>query len=97
MKIIPIKVSVAVMAMAIFFAGCATDAELAKEAKITLSQATAIALKLRPGTIADSELEKEVGGSGLRYTFDIKSDGKTYEVGVDAADGTILENGVEGG
>jgi uncharacterized membrane protein YkoI len=38
------------------------------------------------------ELEKEMGGSGLRYSFDIKAKGVTYEVGVDAADGSVLEN-----
>jgi hypothetical protein len=32
----------------------------------------------------DEELEKEKGGSGLRYSFDIKSGRVVYEVGVDA-------------
>ena len=69
--------------------------ELAGGAKVTLVQATAIALKARPGRIADQELEKEKGGSGLRYSFDIVSRGKTIEVGVDAATGRVLENGAE--
>lgn len=64
-----------------------------KDAKITLEQATAIALKLRPtGIITSKELEKEKGGSGLRFTFDIKVGKKTYEVGVDAVTGAVLEN-----
>lgn len=55
-----------------------------------------IALKARPGKITDEELEKEKGGSGLRYSFDIKVDSKTYEVGVDAVTGKLLENKREG-
>ncbi len=72
-----------------------TGHELAKGAKVTLSQARAAALKARPGRIADQELEKEAGGSGLRYSFDIMSHGKTIEVGIDAMSGAVLENGAE--
>lgn len=73
-----------------------TGHELAKSAKVTIEQAEAIALKARPGKVKDRELEKEKGGSGLRYTFDlVGADGKTYEVGVDAADGKVLENGLD--
>jgi uncharacterized membrane protein YkoI len=71
-------------------------AKLAPNAKITMDQARAIALKARPGQITDEELENEGGGSGLRYSFDIKSGGKTYEVGVDAQTGRVLENAGEG-
>jgi hypothetical protein len=70
--------------------------KLAKEAKITMEQATAIALKVRPGKIADKELEREHGGSGLRYSFDVVGKGVTYEVGVDAQTGAVLENGRDG-
>jgi uncharacterized membrane protein YkoI len=73
-----------------------TGAELAPQARVTLAKARAIALRARPGTITDQELEKEKGGSGLRYSFDIKQRGKTYEVGVDARTGTVLENIAEG-
>lgn len=70
--------------------------ELAAQAKIGLEQAQAIALKARPGAITDRELEKEAGGSGLRWSFDIKAGGKTFEVGVDAGTGKVLENKAEG-
>ena len=70
--------------------------ELAKTAKITVEDARVIALKARPGTITDQELEKEKGGSGLRYSFDIKDGKTTYEVGVDAQTGKVLENAAEG-
>ena len=75
-----------------------TGEELAKDAKVTIEQARAIALKAHPGKIADEELEKENGGYGLRYSFDITGDkpGKTQEVGVDALTGKVLENKPEG-
>jgi uncharacterized membrane protein YkoI len=71
-------------------------ASLASTAKVTLATARATALAARPGVITDQELEKEKGGTGLRYSFDIKSNGKTFEVGVDARTGKVLENGAEG-
>lgn len=92
-------------AMALLAAGAATatpaahglkGARLSPMASVTLSSARATALAARPGVITDQELEKEVGGSGLRYSFDIKSNGKTFEVGVDAKTGKLLENGAEG-
>jgi uncharacterized membrane protein YkoI len=61
-----------------------------------MAQAETIALKARPGRITDKELEKEGGGSGLRYSFDVKASGVTYEVGVDARTGKVLENAKEG-
>jgi hypothetical protein len=73
-----------------------TGEELAKYAKVTLPEARAIALKAFPGKITDEELEKERGGSGLRYSFDIKNGGMTHEVGVDAKTGKLLENSAEG-
>jgi uncharacterized membrane protein YkoI len=93
---------VALAASAITFAGTGMasaklkGAELMGEARFTLGAARIAALKVRPGKITDQELEKEKGGSGLRYTFDILSKGKSYEVGVDAKTGMILENVLEG-
>src|SRR5439155_23827669 len=72
-----------------------TGRALAGQARVSLQQARRIALAARPGVIVDQELEKEGGGSGLRYSFDIRSHGRTYEVGVDAANGKVLENGGE--
>jgi uncharacterized membrane protein YkoI len=73
-----------------------TGEKLAKDAKISIAEARAIALKAHPGKITDEELEREAGGSGLRYSFDIKSGGSTQEVGVDAQTGDVLENAEEG-
>ncbi len=70
--------------------------ELARQAMITLGQARVIALKAHPGTVTDEELEAEPGGSGLRYSFDIKDAKGTHEVGVDAKTGMVLENKLEG-
>ncbi|WP_277978942.1 PepSY domain-containing protein [Sphingomonas phyllosphaerae] len=72
------------------------EARLATEAKFPIAAARRLALRVRPGRITDEELEREKGGSGLRYSFDISSRGKTYEAGVDARSGAVLENAVEG-
>jgi len=61
-----------------------TGQRLAGNAKATLSEARSIALRARPGAI------------GLRYSFDIKSGKATYEVGVDATSGKVLQNTKEG-
>lgn len=66
--------------------------ELAGQAKVSMAQAIAIAQKARSGIVTDRELEHEGGGSGLRYSFDIKSGARTFEVGVDAVSGKVLEN-----
>lgn len=73
-----------------------TGQELASGAKVSIDQARAIALKAVPGKVTDQELEKENGGSGLRYSFDIKRGATTHEVGVDAQTGAVLENKAEG-
>lgn len=97
-------------AMALYFAAAAamplaitmvpaaayTGQELASQAKTSISQARAIALKAHPGKITDEELEREPGGNGLRYSFDIKRGRVTQEVGVDAQTGKVLENKKEG-
>lgn len=71
-------------------------AQYSNEAKVSLTQARHIALSTYPGKIVSEELEKEGGGSGLRYSFDIKKGNTTHEVGVDAKTGKVLENSVEG-
>jgi uncharacterized membrane protein YkoI len=97
-----LSLSIAALA-AVAFCGSAAAAptrlfkghELAGQAKVSLAQARATALKARPGQVTDQELEKEGGGSGLRYSFDIKSGARTFEVGIDARTGAVLENGAE--
>src|SRR5438270_12836181 len=71
-------------------------ANLLPMAKVSLAKARSTALAARPGKITDQELEKERGGPGLRYSFDITSQGKTFEVGVDGRTGKVLENKAEG-
>ena len=73
-----------------------TGQKLAHNAKVTMVEARATALKAYPGKITDEELEKESGGSGLRYSFDIRHGKVTQEVGVDAQTGKVLENKAEG-
>ncbi|MBN2856473.1 MAG: PepSY domain-containing protein [Halothiobacillaceae bacterium] len=73
-----------------------TGESYAAQAKVSLDEARSIALKAYPGKITDEELEKESGGSGLRYSFDIETGTVTHEVGVDAQSGAVLENKKEG-
>lgn len=85
-----------VMLLGAMSAQAYTGEALAKHAKVTMTEARAIALKAHPGKVTDEELEKEAGGSGLRYSFDIRKGKVTQEVGVDAQTGAILENKEEG-
>ena len=66
------------------------------DASVTLAQARETALKTYPGKIVSEELEKESGGSGLRYSFVIRHHTDKHEVGIDAKTGAVLENSVEG-
>ena len=92
-----IKVSCVAMLIGMVSAAQAyTGEELEKDAKVSISEARATALKVHPGKITDEELEKEPGGSGLRFTFVIKDGPESYEIGVDAQTGIVLENIVEG-
>lgn len=79
------------------FAASSSSAKPAMQATITMAQAKKIALKAFPGHILHQELEHEKGGSGLRYSFDIKHGNIVHEVGVDAMTGKILENDVDNG
>lgn len=72
----------------------ANQSEYAKEAKITMAEARATALKRVPGTILDEELEKEKGR--LQYAFDICSENKQiYDVEIDAKTGEVLKAGLD--
>jgi uncharacterized membrane protein YkoI len=65
-------------------------ASLKKEAKISVEEARAIALKKVPGEIQEEELEKEHGK--LVYSYDIRATGQKdiTEVQVSAIDGSIV-------
>jgi peptidase YpeB-like protein len=68
-----------------------TQAELQKEARISMEKARSIALKKVPhGKIASEELEREHGK--LIYSFDVKTNrpGVT-EVNVDAMNGKVID------
>ena len=73
-----------------------SQSELAKQAKISLEAATAVAIKEVPGgTVSSHELEREDGK--LIYSFDIKLAGKSgiEEVAVDAMSGAMIEHAHE--
>ncbi|HET8700634.1 MAG TPA: PepSY domain-containing protein [Nitrococcus sp.] len=88
--------------IALAMAGTATvaatldGAQYLRDAKIKPADARTTALKMVGGKIIAEELEKEPGGSGLRYSFDIKKGNVIHEVGIDAETGKVLENSVEG-
>jgi len=95
MKKLVSMMAVIAVALGVPALGSASSADLSKQAHIQMPQARAIALKVFPGHIVKEELEKEKGGSGLRYSFDISNGKVTHEVGVDAKTGKTLENSVE--
>ena len=66
------------------------------DASVKPADARVTALKAYPGKIVSEELEKESGGSGLRYSFVILHHAAKHEVGIDAKTGAVLENSVEG-
>jgi uncharacterized membrane protein YkoI len=68
---------------------------LASQATVTIVSARAMAKQVVPGSILSEELEKEAGGSGLRYTFDIRGAAGVREVGIDAKTGKVLENSAD--
>jgi len=69
--------------------------QLLPQAKVSLTQARGIAQHTVRGAIVSQELEKENGGSGLRYSFDVKTAHGVREVGVDAKTGAVLENSAD--
>lgn len=74
--------------------GGATLAATPPVPKISKAQARAIALKLAPGTIKESEYEFERGA--WRWSFDIQMPGHIQEVGIDGQSGKVVENSNEG-
>ena len=64
--------------------------EDAKQAKISLAEARAIALRRIDGKVIEEDLEKENGR--LQYAFDIRTaDGKVFDVEIDAITGEVLQ------
>ncbi len=84
------------LAASVLSAHAFTGEKYAEDTKIGIAAARTIALKAFPGKISDEELEIETGGSGLRYSFDIRSGTIVHEVGVDAKTGKLMENNTEG-
>jgi len=71
-----------------------SDASMRKEAKLSMKQARAIAVKAAPGKVNSGELERENGK--LIYSFDIRTAKHTItEVNVNAMDGTVVDTQVE--
>ena len=73
-----------------------TGEKSAKDAKVILPAAEAIALKAHPARSPIASWSATAAVTGLRYSFDISNQGVVYEVGVDAKTGRVLENAPEG-
>lgn len=87
MKKVITAVFVALMAAGLYAAE--TQAQLQKEAKISMRKAKSIAIKQVPGgKIKSAELERE--GGKLIYSFDIKGTKGITEVNVDATNGKVV-------
>ncbi len=72
-----------------------TGHQLMTQATVSLKQARSIALRAAHGTIVSQQIEREAGGSGLRYTFSVKTAAGMREIGIDAKTGTVLGNVAE--
>jgi uncharacterized membrane protein YkoI len=83
-------------AFAAVHAAAAVQSPDRRQARVTPAAARAAALKAFAGQIVSAELERERGGSGLRYSFDIRRGAVTHEVGIDAKTGALLQNSSEG-
>lgn len=57
---------------------------------ISMARAQRIALNARPGRIVSHRMDMERGGPA--YSFNIRSNGRRYEVDVRRRDGRIVEN-----
>ena len=90
------RTSVKLLALVAAFgtASAALAAAAPPKAKISMAQARAMALKLAPGKITDSEYEKDDGA--WRYSFDIQQKGHIQEIGIDGQTGKVVENKSEG-
>lgn len=85
--------SVSPMARAADGPGTYSGYELSKDAQVTMDEASTIALKVHPmGVITVRHLERLTGGTGLRYTFDIRAQAMMFQVGVDANTGDVIED-----
>ena len=83
---------VAALSLSALSAQAYDGSRYAHEARISLHQAEKIAKKAYPGTIVEVALRHERGGSGLRYSFDVRGHHRTHEIAVDAKTGRILRN-----
>lgn len=72
--------------------------QLSGQTRISLAHARTVVLKAPPGTIVAQESEKEGGGSGLRYSFDVRrvatdqdSGGWARQVRTAGCEGTVMK------
>jgi len=66
--------------------------QMAKDAKISLNQAEAIALFERRGELKSEKLEHRKDVGKLTYSFTVDSAGQMFDVAVDAMSGDVIVN-----
>ena len=92
LRVATTALTIAIPFYALAYDGINVAVPLGTSVKVNMEDARKIALQARSGDITSEELEKESGGSGLRYSFIVRSNKVLYEVGVDAQTGKVLEN-----
>jgi uncharacterized membrane protein YkoI len=73
LRVATIALTIAIPIYALAYDGINVAVPLGTSVKVNMEEARKIALQARPGDITSEELEKELGGSGLRYSFIVKS------------------------
>lgn len=72
----------------------ADDALLVPQAKISIEQAIAIAVKATPGTVVSAGIDNEMGQ--LIWEVEILTDNKqVMELDIDAKDGTVIKQKID--
>lgn len=84
-----IAMAVSVLTAALFGQSLAHAEGAPPKTKVSLEAAEQAALAVKPGKVVKVELKKEKGQ--LMFEFDIESDGKAWDVEVDATTGKVNE------
>lgn len=95
MKILALTLTIAGFVFAVSTPSWSDDkegkiADLIKDAKVTIDQAVKTALEKVPGTAVEAELEKKHGKTVWEVEV-VGADGKTTEVHIDAATGSVID------
>jgi uncharacterized membrane protein YkoI len=91
-----VSIIIASLSLVSSMADAFTGEKYVIHARIPIGKARSIALSSYPGKVIGEKLERKAGGSGWRYSFDIKNGRVIQAVGVDAKTAKVLVNSPEG-